>query len=364
MTIQIQNEIKEYVNQLHYGHEDGQYIFIHDMNGIEIANGAFPEFIGVNNLQLEDLNGVKVYQDQIKLVKSNPNGGFLTHYWPNKSGDGQIEKLTYVTSIPGWNWVIGSGINMNFLNKLITNKKNELQATVRDQSCKIVLLLVFIFIFSISFAKITVFSINKNISIFVKNMEKSSDNLKMINPKKVKYNDFQELALVSNKMTNRINTLLHKDALTGLFNRRYINNILGLLVKEASINKTEISLIMLDIDFFKSINDEYGHQIGDQVLISISKIIQGSVRESDPVGRYGGEEIIVILPNTSNTKVLEIANHIRENIENHVFKHINKTITISGGVSTNLQISADALIKQADDNLYKAKAKGRNQIVG
>ena len=364
VTIQIQNEIKEYVNQLTYGHLKQQYIFIHNMEGVEIANGAYPSFIGVNNFELEDLHGVKVYQDQIKLVQSKTHSGFLKHYWPTPSGEGQIEKLTYVTSIPDWNWVIGSGINMTSLDNLVASKKLELKSIVREQSTKIIILLVFIFIISVFIAKTSASSINKNISLFVKNMENSSNNLSMINLEKVKYIDFQELALVSNRMTTRINTLLHKDELTGLFNRRYINKTLRYLTEKATTNKTDLSLIMLDIDLFKLINDEYGHQIGDEVLVSISKIIQQTVREVDLVGRYGGEEVIIILPKASHIKAIQIANRIRENIESHIFEHIGKTVTISGGVATCQDINADKLIKQADDNLYEAKDRGRNQIVG
>ena len=364
VSSQIQNEIKAYVNQLNYGHFNQQYIFIHDTEGIELANGLFPEMIGQNNYDLEDLNGVKVFQEQLKISQSPQHGGFLTHYWPKPNNKGSMKKLTYVTSIPDWNWVVGSGIDMQFLENLVANKKLELQHYVRAEITKIILLLAFIFIISLLMAKLAVSSINKNITLFVKNMEKSSHNLSMIDVETVEYNDFKNLAVVSNQMTHRINTLLYKDELTGLFNRRYINKAFSSLVSQAMESKQNISLIMFDIDLFKEVNDQYGHQTGDVVLIKIAEIIQGTVRDNDYVGRYGGEEIVVILPNTENATTFEIAQRIRKKIEAHNFAQVDKIITISGGIVTSHKITADEMIKQADDKLYQAKNNGRNQIVG
>lgn len=363
VSIQIQNEIKAYVNQLSYGHFNQQYIFIHNTDGIELANGLFPEMIGKNNYELEDLNGVKVFQEQIAISQTPEHGGFLIHYWPKPNNEGSMKKLTYVTSIPDWNWVVGSGIDMQFLENLVTNKKLELQNYLREEITKIVLLLAFIFIISLLMAKVAVSSINKNISLFVKNMEKSSHNLSMIDVETVEYNDFKNLAVVSNQMTQRINTLLYKDELTGLYNRRYINKTFSSLVSIAMKDKQNLSLIMFDIDLFKDVNDIYGHQVGDIVLIKIAEIIQNTVRDNDYVGRYGGEEMVVILPRTENTTAFEIAERIRQKIEAHNFEHVDKIITISGGIITSHQIMADEMIKQADDKLYQAKNNGRNKIV-
>ena len=363
VTVQIQNEIKQYVNQLRYGASASQYIFIHDDKGIELANGLFPELIGINSIELQDINGVKVIQEQIAITESSNHGGFLTHYWSNSEGNGDIEKLTYVTAIQDWNWIIGSGIDMAFLDKLVADKQFELAAVVKDNVYKIIILLFLAFLLSLVIAKLAVSSINKNISLFVNHIEQSSRNLKMIDLEQVEYNDFIKLALVSNQMTQRINNLLYKDELTGLFNRRYINEKLAFAIVEAVINKKDISIIMLDIDNFKHINDAYGHQAGDQVLVEVSKVIQDTIRNTDYVGRYGGEEIIVILPESSNAIAIQVAESIRMNIERYIFVHINKAITISGGVFTSREMDVEDLIKNADNNLYKAKHNGRNQIV-
>lgn len=364
VTTHIQSEINEYVNQLSYGRSNKQYIFIHDLDGVEIANGLFPELIGVNSIELTDLNGVKVIQEQIKLSQSSSQGGFLTHYWPKADKSEVMEKLTYVAAIPGWDWVIGSGIDIQFLDDLVADKQLELQGVVRNEIFKIVLLLAVIFLVSLIIAKFAVSSINKNITLFIDHIEKSSHNLSTIDVETVEYNDFKNLAVVSNQMTDRINSLLYRDELTGLFNRRNINKTFTSLVDIAITNKIDISLIMFDIDFFKEVNDQYGHQIGDLVLKEIAEIMQGTVRDTDYVGRYGGEEIIIILPKTSNSTAFEIAERIRSNIENKMFTNVDKKITVSGGLFTSQKMNADQMIKESDDNLYEAKGNGRNQIIG
>jgi len=363
ISTQIQNEIKTYVNQLSYGYFNQQYIFIHNTDGVELANGLFPEMIGKNNYDLEDLNGVKITQQQIEICEPPQNGGFLIHDWPKPNNGGTMKKLTYVTSIPDWNWIVGSGIDMQFLENLVANKKLELQYYEHDEITKIVLLLTFIFIISLLMAKLAVSSINKNITLFIENMEKSSHNLSMIDVEKVEYKDFKNLAVVSNKMTQRINTLLYKDELTGIYNRLYINKVFSSLVTTAIESKQDISLIMFDIDFFKEVNDLYGYQAGDAVLIKIAETIQSIARKNDYVGRYGGKELVVILPNTDNTTALEIAQRIRKKVEKHDFEQIDKAISLSGGLVTSHTITADEIMQQANDKLHQAQNKGGNQIV-
>lgn len=115
-------EILEYVNDLKYGENDSQYIFIHDYKGKELASGLYPKLIGVNNYNLEDANGVKIIQEQIKTAKEFGDG-FLTHYWKNLNADGQYEKRTYVKNFPEWEWVVGTGISMDYINRSILEKE-------------------------------------------------------------------------------------------------------------------------------------------------------------------------------------------------------------------------------------------------
>jgi diguanylate cyclase (GGDEF)-like protein len=119
---------------------------------------------------------------------------------------------------------------------------------------------------------------------------------------------------------------------------------------------------MLDIDHFKAINDTYGHQIGDTTLVAVSQLIKDNLRDIDHVGRYGGEEFIVILPQTGLDNAYITAQRIRRAIESARFHEGKIKMTVSGGVVEFKEESALILIGKADELLYKAKQNGRNRI--
>lgn len=152
-----------------------------------------------------------------------------------------------------------------------------------------------------------------------------------------------------------------RDSLTGLYNRNYIEEVLNKMMKDYLKQKKIFSVIMFDIDHFKRINDEYGHLYGDKVIVRVSEIIKQNLRYTDYAGRYGGEEFIVILDNSNSHKASEIAEGIRNGIENFCWEH-NLKITISGGVYENNSSIMSETIENADRLLYMAKKNGRNQI--
>lgn len=156
------------------------------------------------------------------------------------------------------------------------------------------------------------------------------------------------------------------DGLTGLFLKRFFTEKLYSEIERAKRYNTDFYIMMLDIDHFKSINDTYGHLIGDDVLKATATTITSAVRHGDIVGRYGGEEFIVLLPTISQKNVIEIAEKIRKSIKNIVFKENKKTfsITISIGIAQYIKdMDMDTLIGNADSALYQAKNSGRDNIV-
>ncbi|MCX6073851.1 MAG: sensor domain-containing diguanylate cyclase [Campylobacterales bacterium] len=165
---------------------------------------------------------------------------------------------------------------------------------------------------------------------------------------------------------NHLEKLAFHDALTGLYNRGDFDKKLQEELNRALRYETSLSLLMLDIDFFKNINDTYGHQAGDEVLKSIATIILTSIRNNDYGARYGGEEFIVILPETNTTEAIVLAERIKETIEKNEFNLSNDTaihLTISIGVASSTKgISPEYLLEVADNALYKAKENGRNQV--
>jgi len=156
------------------------------------------------------------------------------------------------------------------------------------------------------------------------------------------------------------------DALTGLYNRRYILNELENQLKIVKRNKREFSIIMFDIDDFKRINDTYGHHAGDEYLKKIAFIINHSLREQDIPGRVGGEEFLIILPETSIEGADQLANRIREKVEQTGLAYKSNTIksTISAGISRfEPGTDSQTLYQLADSALYRAKQAGKNKVI-
>jgi two-component system cell cycle response regulator len=159
-----------------------------------------------------------------------------------------------------------------------------------------------------------------------------------------------------------------KDPLTEVFNRRYLFERLDAEVSRAVRKRTSLACIMLDIDHFKRINDEFGHQVGDTVLIGAAKILKDCLRGQDLVGRYGGEEFLVVLPETDVEGAALVAERIRKEVRQHAFEGLaGRRVTVSLGVAVRepgeSSGGVELLIAHADRALYEAKNSGRDRTV-
>jgi diguanylate cyclase (GGDEF)-like protein len=157
------------------------------------------------------------------------------------------------------------------------------------------------------------------------------------------------------------------DTLTGLYNRRYFEERLGLEAQKSFYGGTALSLVMIDIDHFKRVNDTFGHTEGDKVLREISGLLKTSIRKKDTVARYGGEEFILILPEAGLDESSMIAERIRRLVESTSFEvsDARLNLTVSLGISNfpnHRARSKEELVKMADQALYDAKRGGRNQL--
>ncbi len=153
-----------------------------------------------------------------------------------------------------------------------------------------------------------------------------------------------------------------RDFLTKLFNRAKFNDVLKKEMELSDETLSHISLIFIDIDHFKNVNDTYGHDKGDDVLVALAKIITGTIRQGDFVARWGGEEFIIIMNSINSEEAVKIAEKLRVKVENYHFDSIEKQ-TISCGVTEYIQgESRDELIKRVDEALYESKKSGRNKV--
>lgn len=173
----------------------------------------------------------------------------------------------------------------------------------------------------------------------------------------------EELINSIQRDNNKLKTMAIMDAVTNIFNRRYISQKLTDEYKKANRLHTPLSVVMFDIDHFKVVNDNFGHQFGDLVLHEICQVMKSVIRNNDFIGRYGGEEFLLILPNASMHKAKLLSKRIRKIVELIMWNIPGLKITISGGVAEYTNQTEKNLLKDADICLYQAKATGRNKIV-
>ena len=189
--------------------------------------------------------------------------------------------------------------------------------------------------------------------------------LSLLQKKNVK---LQESKQVIEEDKHKLHQLSIKDPLTDIFNRRHFEKLLHAEFHRAKRYKHPLSCVMADIDYFKKINDTYGHECGDMALKEITNLLKGNLREVDILARYGGEEFVMLLPETNNKNAILVAEKLRIKIENDLFnyKGAKLPVAISLGVSTIEQGSDiedyNNLVSSADAALYQAKRSGRNRV--
>jgi len=217
----------------------------------------------------------------------------------------------------------------------------------------------------------------------------SEDNARMIRGLEIGVNDYLMRPIDSNELHARARTQIKKkryadrlrdnvqqsiemaitDGLTGLYNRRYMESHLGSLLEQAGARGKPLTIMVLDIDFFKSINDTYGHDAGDDVLREFAVRIRKSIRGIDLACRLGGEEFVIVMPETDMAVATIVAERLRRRIASEAFmiaqgaKGIDVTISIGIATLDTADDTASTILKRADQALYRAKRDGRNRVV-
>jgi diguanylate cyclase (GGDEF)-like protein len=165
------------------------------------------------------------------------------------------------------------------------------------------------------------------------------------------------------KLTDKIKRLSEQDYLTGLYNRRKIHEVIEQEITRSRRYNSSFSVILLDIDNFKTTNDTYGHNAGDQLLVEISNVIKRTIRESDAASRWGGEEFLVFCPETRIDGATSLAEKLRANIESNEFNDVGYKTASFGIARVEHGDTVKSLISRADEALYSAKSSGKNRVV-
>lgn len=335
------------------------YFFIYDLMGNIVLHSQNPELEGKNFLHSQNKEYAAIAKQMVENIQKKGES-FLTYMWQNPKNSLVEEKVSYFEKIPNTNWMIGSGFYAQEINDLADAKKKELENLNKGE---LNLMKIYALIF-IAISIFAAFYISKNLQNRFLRLKKDLD---------IKTNELQSLneALEEKikqrtlELTNayeKMHKLANTDSLTQISNRYSFLNEFNALLKNYKESHSGFSLLMIDIDHFKKINDTHGHDIGDFVIIEVTKLIKSCLRESDIFGRVGGEEFMILLPNTNIDSAQELAQRMRKVIDEHYFEAI-KHITVSVGViASNKNESGVDMLKRVDVALYKAKNEGRNRV--
>jgi diguanylate cyclase (GGDEF)-like protein len=343
----------------HINKNMAHYFFIIDQKGNDILHPNYPEYEGKNLFKI----ATKEYQNLVRdfLDKARNNSVEFTRYrWKNPTTGQMAMKLTYVKTIPGTDWVIGTGFHIEDIDRAVEAKRKVLIALNQSETDRVIAFSILFSLLAIIVSFFVSMRLKYHFEVLRSNIEQHSNELSELNAsledKIVKRTE--ELKTAHDEMKKIAMT----DMLTGIHNRYAFFTILDMEHNQTNRYKSQFSLIMFDLDNFKKINDTYGHDVGDTVLIKIVENVGICLRKSDVFGRIGGEEFMVLLPHTDITIAADIAERIRDFVSQDSIEPVGQVTVSIGIVQYAGEESIESLIKRSDIALYKAKEQGRNRV--
>ncbi len=293
--------------------KDNGYYWIQDDSCLLLMHPYVLKLVGRNLYDFTDKRGDYIFREFVEVAKKG--GGFVEYYWSKPNSKGLYLKVSYITYFKPWDWVLGTGLYID-----------DMELEVRSYTLRVMGVIV---IFTIIMVLLSLW--------------------------------------LTKKFMRQLEAMAIRDPLTSLYTRRYLDeNMENLMLKYYRNKNNYLSVVFLDIDFFKKVNDTHGHLYGDEVLLIISDIIMKNSRPDDFCVRYGGEEFVVIVLSEDKETALHVTERICAKFNEEVFTKNGEdfSITLSAGLATHKENELlDDTLHRADINLYKAKAKGRNCIV-
>ncbi|GKT11779.1 MAG: hypothetical protein ISEC1_P0749 [Thiomicrorhabdus sp.] len=342
-----------------FSKEGSDYFFIVNKEGVLLLNHARPDLVG-KKISVEKFPNYDEILVKIKKASLNPEGGFIEYRWLNPLVNREEDKITYVRAVPGVDWVVGSGFHPADIHREMVPKIAESSALNQAELERLQEIGLWSFILSIFVSVALSFAVYRLLWSYREKVENKNRELTDLN------NQFE--VKVSNRtkalevVNDELEILARTDSLTGINNRFAFMDIIATEVKHAAQSGEDLALIIFDIDLFKVVNDQHGHDVGDSVLIEQARVVNDCLREDDSFSRLGGEEFGIILPNTELAVAKQVAECIRVAFENYPFTTAGQ-VTISLGVGLyQAGTESNQLIKRVDVALYDAKRTGRNRV--
>ncbi|WP_234118254.1 sensor domain-containing diguanylate cyclase [Clostridium hydrogenum] len=369
----IQEECLNIISQIKFGSNSQNYIFVDTYDGIEICNGVYKDYVGKNVWNIKDKKGTKIVQEIIKIAKEKDNEGFLTYIWSNPKSSSTFTKVSFVEGVPEWGWVVGAGFSIDQIDNVMKADEIETKKAAKRELANVSMAVVFAALIVFFITKYITDAIKSNFCLFKKFLDEASEGYPKLDIERLNYKEFKSLAVIANKMieeryrfeeklkikTKQLHVLSVTDGLTQMYNHKYICDNLEIRVQK---NKGNFCIAMIDVDYFKKINDTYGHQCGDEVLEKVASVIKSNITSNDMAGRYGGEEFLIIFLNKDIEEASNIVETMRKELFSTTISKREVKVTISVGIVRHNYENAEELIQKADEKLYKAKKNGRNRV--
>lgn len=354
----IENQVKEIVaNRIRSERlvDDG-YIWINhiidysggDNYAIRLVHPNIPEtegsFLSTNT---QDIKGNYPYKEELNGI--NKDGELYYEYYFKKMNSDIIgHKLSYAKLYGQYEWVIATGVYLDDIDLLIENETAKMKQSSKDYLKRS----LFFSFASLFFAITLIIIFEKQISNIISNFQET------VSRQNIELQQEKEL----------IEQIAYVDPLTKLLNRRAMISDLQAAFSKAQRHDELFSVVIGDLDYFKKINDNYGHETGDFVLTEVSDIIYENCRQEDSVSRWGGEEFLIVLNRANEESTYKKIDHIRSLIEEKEFNYnghvINLTISFGFVTYNEKYTSYNEIVADADHQLYRSKHEGRNKVCG
>lgn len=348
-----QQAIKMAINILNFLPEQGlqkEYIFVYAINDLSggeqfatmLVNPNRPDLINKKVSDIfTDAKGRMFRKEMLEGIRQNQEA-FVTYWYKKPGHDGIFQKISYFKYYPKWRWVVAKGSYLDDLDARVAQMQEQLTDEINQT---IFLLAIFLTVTCICFLFLAYF-FSKRLGLL--------------------FEGYKKIQKKHQKKLERLNRILRKqastDPLTAIHNRAYFNSRLNEEISRSRRYQTPLGLILFDVDYFKEINDTYGHLEGDHVLKTLAHLCLTNIRSSDVLARWGGEEFVILVPESNKDDALNLADKLRLMIEKHHFDR-GFQITCSFGVTYLLpKESDDDFINRVDNALYHSKENGKNMV--
>ena len=402
ITKEIQKEAIRTISEIRYG-KNG-YFWINNREPKMIMHPFYPSLDGKDLSSFKDANGVYLFDEMVKVTKKS-GSGIVKYLWPKPKFKKQQPKISFVKLFKPWGWIVGTGAYVDDIeskiNTMRENASNQIDSLIKKVIIEIIFLTIVLILITIFIAKKSIVQPIEKFKSKILMIAKNYDIKERVDtreaPLEIKelgdsfntlMDDLEKLIIADEasaqeikklyeelkeksqtalaKSEQRYKELATKDILTGILNRFAFENELDRVISNSKRTGAKFALLFLDLDHFKEVNDTYGHDMGDKLLIEVAKRVLPNIRTEDIFARLGGDEFILIFTNIERKTLPILVNKaITLFRKPWIIEGITLNVTTSMGVVVFPDDADDKmkLLKNADIAMYKSKELGRNQVV-